>query len=188
MREEYWRAAFWLFVIGSWVFGISYGRWSGGGKGFFLELSRAVRIPSPMQLNVWWEPLVYFVFTVIAIFVLSQLFFGVGAAVFLFSRGVYDSAMIAELEAMMRGWSFPDIPMNEVWTALLIVLILVVNLPLCLWAAHIGTQRSMYMWYRLTGKPVRPEASMKPITSLLLILAASIAVGLAAAFIFSYIQ
>jgi len=184
MREEYWQAFFWLLVVGSWVFGVAYGRWVGAGEGFFLELSKAVRVPG--EFGAWWEPLGYFILTTVAIYVLAQLFFGAGAALFLFARGFYDNTLIAGAEGIVRGWSFPNLPMNEVLTVLLIVLILAVNLPLCLWAAHMGTQRSIYVWHRLTGKPVKPEAGVRPMRDFLLILAASIVAGLVAAFIFSY--
>ena len=186
MREEYWQAFFWLLVVGSWVFGVTYGRWVGAGEGFFLELSKAVRVPD--EFSAWWGPLAYFVLTVVAIFVLAQLFFGAGAALFLFARGFYDSTLIMRAEGFVRSWSFPNLPTNEVLTVLLIVLILAVNLPLCLWAAHMGTQRSIYVWQRLTGKPVKPEAGVRPMRDFLLILAASIVVGLVATFLFSYAQ
>ncbi|MCK4405882.1 MAG: hypothetical protein KAV43_05185 [Hadesarchaea archaeon] len=185
MRGEYWHAAFWLLVIGSWVLGVAYGRWGGDG-GFFVDLSQAVRVPSPLELSEWWQPLAYFTLTVLATFVLAQLFFGVGAAVFLFSRGVYDGKLIVLLEQTVGGWSFPNIPANEFWMVLFIVLILTVNLPLCLWAAHLGTRRATYMWYRLRGKPLKPEVGAGPMTTLLLILAASVAAGLVGAFLISY--
>ncbi|KUO40044.1 MAG: hypothetical protein AVW05_01305 [Hadesarchaea archaeon DG-33] len=187
MRGEYWHAAFWLLVVGSWVFGVAYGRWGGGGE-FFVDLSQAVRVPSPLELGAWWQPLVYFAFTVLATFVLAQLFFGVGAAVFLFSRGIYDSVLITQLEQMVGGWSFPNIPANEFWVVLFIVLILAMNLPLCLWAAHLGTRRAINMWYRLRGRPLKPEVSAGPVPTLLLILAASVAAGLVGALIISYTQ
>jgi len=185
MREEYWQAAFWLLIVGSWVFGVAYGRW-GGGDGFFVAVSQAVRVPSPIELGAWWQPLVYFTLTVLATFVLAQLFFGIGAGIFLFSRGVHDSLLIAQLEGIVGAWSFPDIPVNEFWTILFIVLIFAVNLPLCLWAAHLGTGRAMHMWHRLTGKPVKSEVGTKLMSNFLLILAASVAVGLVASFILSY--
>lgn len=188
MREEYWRAFFWLLVVGSWTFGVAYGHWVSTGEGLFLELSKAVRVPGSVALDAWWEPLVYFIFTVVAIFVLAQLFFGAGAALFLFARGVYDSTLIIRIGTEVRGWSFPDLPTDGVFMVLFVVLILAVNLPLCLWAAHMGTQRSIYIWHRLTGKPVKPEAGVRPIQDFLLILAASIAAGLIAAFLFSYAQ
>ena len=187
MRGEYWHAAFWLLVVGSWIFGVAFGRWGGGGE-FFVDLSQAVRVPSPLELGAWWQPLVYFAFTVLATFVLAQLFFGVGAAVFLFSRGVYDSLLITQLEQMVGGWSFLHIPANEFWVILFIVLILTVNLPLCLWAAHLGTRRAIRMWYRLRGRPLKPEVSAEPVPTLLLILAASVAAGLVGALVISYTQ
>jgi len=185
MREDYWHAAFWLLVVGSWVFGVAHGRWGGGG-GFFVNLSQAVRVPSPLELGAWWQPLAYFALTALATFVLAQLFFGVGAAVFLFSRGVYDSLLISQLEQLVGGWSFPNIPANEFWMVLFIVLILVVNLPLCLWAAHLGTRRATRMWYRLWGKPLKPEVGAGPMMILLLILAASVAAGLVGSFVITY--
>ncbi len=185
MREDYWLAAFWLLIIGSWVLGFAYGRWGGAG-GLFVDLSQAVRVPSPLGLGAWWQPLVYFVLTVLTTFVLAQLFFGVGAAVFLFSRGVYDSFLISQLEQLAGGWSFPDIPANQFWMVLFIVLILAVNLPICLWAAHLGLMRAMRMFYRLRGKPLKPEVSTKPMVTLLILLAASVAAGLVGAFIISY--
>lgn len=184
MHEEYWQAAFWLLIVGSWVFGVAYGRWGGGG-GVFVDLSQAVRVPSPLELSAWWQPLVYFTLTVLATFVLAQLFFGVGAGIFLFARGVYDSTLIFELESTVGGWSFPDIPAEQFWMVLFIVLILVVNLPLCLWAAHLGTRRATRMWYRIRGKPLRPSGT-PPMPTLSIILAASLAAGLAGAFIISY--
>jgi len=188
MREEYWRAFFWLLVIGSWTFGVAYGHWVSTGESVFLELSRAVRVPGPVELGAWWEPLVYFIFTVVAIFVLAQLFFGAGAMLFLFARGVYDSTLIIWIGATVRGWYFPNLPTQAVLMVLFGVFILAVNLPLCLWAAHMGTQRSIYIWHRLTGKPVKPEAGVRPMRDFLLILAASIVAGLIAALIFSYAQ
>jgi hypothetical protein len=184
MRGEYWHAAFWLLIVGSWVFGVAFGRWGGGGD-LFVNLSQAVRVPSPIKLDVWWQPLAYFTLTVLATFVLSQLFFGVGAAVFLFSRGVYDSLLISQLEQFVGG--FPNITPGEFWMVLFIVLILVVNLPLCLWSAHLGTQRATRMWYRLRGKPLKPEVGAGPMMTLLLILTASVAAGLVGAFVITYV-
>ncbi|MDI6643054.1 MAG: hypothetical protein QMD95_03275 [Candidatus Hodarchaeaceae archaeon] len=185
MREEYWYYAFWLLVIGSWVLGIAYGRWGGGGSGVFADLGQAISVPPPIQL-AWWQPLVYFTFTVIAAFVLSQLFFGVGAAVFIFSRGVYDGGLILSLENMVRGWTLASISPAELWTVFFILLVLTVNLPLCLWAAHLGTQRAMRMWYRLRGKPITPTVGAGPIPNLFLAVAASLAAGLVGAFAIAY--
>jgi hypothetical protein len=64
-----------VFVVASWAFGFAYGRWAGGG-GFFLELGKAVSVP--LGFGSWWQPLAYFTLTILAMFVLAQLFFGVG--------------------------------------------------------------------------------------------------------------
>ena len=165
--------------------GFAYGRWGDGG-GLFIDLSQAVRVPSPSELNAWWQPLVYFTFTILATFLLSQLFFGVGAGIFLFSRGVYDSLLIAELGQRVGSWKLLEIPVKEFLTVLFIVLILAVNLPICLWAAHLGLIRAMRMFYRLRGKPLRPEVGAKPVVTLLILLAASIATGLVGSFILTY--
>ncbi len=188
MRERRWLAAFWLLVIGSWVLGVVYGRWMGGGSGLFADLGQAVSVTDPFLLDAWWQPLAYFVLTVISVFVLSQLFFGAGAAIFLFARGVCDSVLIAKLETTVGGWSLIDVPLDESFKVLVIGLILTVNLPLCLWTAHLGTQRSVYILQRLRGKPIKPEIGARPMSGFLLILAASVAVGLIAAFLFSYAQ
>ena len=185
MHERYWLAAFWVLVVGSWVFGVAHGRWISN-EGFFLDLSQAVRISDPAEFDAWWQPFVYFIFTVVAAFVLSQLFFGAGAAIFLFARGVYDSTLIAKLEITIGGWSLPDLPMDEICMVLLVFLILGVNLPLCLWAAHLGGQRSAYMLQRIRGKPVKPELGTRPFSQFLIILAVSIALGLIASLLFSY--
>jgi hypothetical protein len=183
MRDEYWQAFFWVFVVASWAFGFAYGRWAGGG-GFFLELGKAVSVPSPLGFSSWWQPLVYFTLTILAMFVLAQLFFGVGAAIFLFARGVSDSAVILALEAMVRP--FPNIPTHDAWMLVLGMLILAVNLPLCIWSAHMGTQRTVYMWRRLRGQPMKPETATKPIFNFLIVMAISIVTGIVAAVAFSY--
>ena len=181
MRDEYWQASFWVLVVASWAFGFVYGRWAGGG-GFFSELGKAVSVP--LGFSAWWQPLAYFTLTIIAIFVLAQLFFGAGAAIFLFARGVGDSAVVFGLERIVQP--FPNIPTHDAWMLVIGLLILAVNLPLCLWSAHLGTQRAVYMWRRLRGQPVRPESATKPIFNFLMVMAISIATGLAAAVAFSY--
>lgn len=183
MREEYLHYAFWLLIIGSWVLGVTYGRWGGGGSGVFADLSQAVSIPYPAQLS-WWHPLIYFTFTVIAAFLLSQLFFGAGAAVFLFARGVYDGVLILSLETILSK-SLTSISSVELWSVFFIMLVLTLNLPLCLWAAHLGTQRATRMWYRLRGKPVKPTTT-SPIANLLVVVAVSLVAGLVATFAIAY--
>ena len=187
MREEYWKAFLWLLVIGSWVFGLAYGRWAAdGAKGFFSGLSVA-HVPNPFGLQAWWQVLAYFTLSVAAIFVLSHVLFGVGAAIFLFARGIVDNVLILELESRVRAWTLPP-PTYELWMISVIALILAVNLPLCLWASHLGTQRAICTWYRLRGEAVKPEFGARPFRDFLLILAASIAAGLLAAMLFSYAQ
>lgn len=184
MRQEYLHYAFWLLIIGSWVLGITYGRWGGGNPGVFTDIGETVSIPRPDQLT-WWHPLVYFTLTVIATFVLSQLFFGAGAAVFLFARGVYDGGLILNLEAMLSQ-PLTSISSVELWTIFFIMLVLTVNLPLCLWAAHLGTQRATRMWHRLRGKPVKPAPGGGPIPGLLMALTASLLVGMVGTFAIAY--
>jgi hypothetical protein len=65
MRDEYWHAFFWVFVVASWAFGFAYGRWAGGG-GFFSELGKAVSVPDPSGFSSWWQPLAYFTLTILA--------------------------------------------------------------------------------------------------------------------------
>ncbi|HID60861.1 MAG TPA: hypothetical protein EYP46_03265 [Hadesarchaea archaeon] len=184
MRGEYWHYAFWLLVVGSWVLGVVYGRW-GNGSSIFAELGQAVSVPSPAQLS-WWQPLPYFAFTIVAIFVLSQIFFGAGAAIFLFSRGVQDALLISNLEIMVGRWTLTSIPPNELWVVFFIMLVLTVNLPLSLWSAHLGTQRAIRMLYRIRGKPLKPEAGAGPISNMLLATAASLSAGLIATFALFY--
>lgn len=185
MRGEYWYYAFWLLVVGSWVLGVVYGRWGGGGSGVFADLGQAVSIPSPTQM-IWWQPILYFSLTIIAAFVLSQIFFGVGAAVFMFSRGVCDALLLGNLELMVGRWTLTSIPPNELWSVFFIMLVLTVNLPLCLWAAHLGTQRATRMLYRLRGRPLKPAVGAEPTLNLLLVVTASLVAGLVATFALFY--
>jgi hypothetical protein len=182
MREEYINYSLWLLIIGSWVFGMAYGRWLGGDKGVFAELGQALSIPKPVDLS-WWHPLLYFPLTIVAAFMLSQLFFGGGAAVFMFSRGVCDSALFLSLENTMRG-ILPAASAAEIWIVFFIIVVLTVNLPLCLWAAHLGTRRSFRTFCRLRGKPLKPEAGL--ISGLLMIVSISLVVGLIGSLALSY--
>jgi len=183
LRERSYQATFWLLIVGSWTTGVIYGRWMGGG-GLLEDLGQAVSVPS--SFGRWWEPLVYFVLSVVAIFVLSQIFFGGGAVIFTLARGVRDNLLISELETTLRTWSFLNMGAGEICKVLLIALIFAVNLPLFLWSAHLGTQRSLYVLHRLKGKPVPPELGSRPFSNFLLVLAASMIVGLIATLIFSY--
>jgi hypothetical protein len=185
MREEYWHYAFWLIIVGSWVFGVAYGKWGGGYGGFFSDLGQVVSVPRPSQLELW-QPIVYFTLTVVAAFVLSQLFFGVGSAVFLFARGVADGGLITNMELMIGNWKLISISPAEIWTVFYIMLVLAVNVPLCLWAAQLGTQRAIRMLYRLRGKPIKSLSNVQPLSNLMTIVAVSLAIGLMATFALSH--
>lgn len=208
MRGGYWYYAFWLLVIGSWVLGVAYGRWGGEDSGIFVGLGQAVSVPSPVLENTaadnvggagqavsvpspaklsWWQPILYFTLTVVASFVLSQIFFGAGAAVFIFSRGVNDALLFNNIESMVVNWNLWEPTSIPFWSIFFAMLVLTVNLPLCLWASHLGTQRAMRMLYRLRGKSLKSEVEAGPISNLLLAVAASLAAGLVATFALSYI-
>lgn len=207
MREEYLQALFWLFIVGGWVFGVVYAQWLGGGGGVFLDLGRAVSVPGPKELENyartdnsslnestevfslenWWQPLVYFPLSLASIFLLSQLFFGAGAVFFLFTRGVWDCVLISGLVHYMQEWSFETLGAGEAFTALFVILILAVNLPLFFWTAHMGARRSIYVLNKLRGKPVKPESGSLPITRLMIFLAIALAAGLFGSFILSII-
>lgn len=185
MRGEYWHYVFWLLIVGSWVLGVAYGRWGGGDSGFFADLGKAVSVPPPAQLSLW-QPIPYFILTVIAAFLLSQVFFGAAAAIFLFARGVCDVILFRQLEQMVGNWTLTSIQPGELWSVFFIMLVLTVNLPLCVWAAHMGTQRATRMWYRLKGKPIKPETGVGTISNMLMAVTASLAIGLFATFALSY--
>lgn len=179
MRWEHWHYGFWLLIIGSWVFGVVYGKWGGGSSGIFADIGQAVSVPSPEGLS-WWQPILYFTLTVVAAFVLSQIFFGAGAAVFIFSRGVNDAILFNRAEQIVRNLNLLQSQSGELWQIFFIATVLAVNLPLCLWAAHLGTQRATRMLYRLRGKPFKSEVGETPISNLIMVVAASIVAGLIA--------
>lgn len=185
LRAERLKPILWLLVISSWVLGVVVARWFGDSE-IFLELSRAVRVTNPLHLGVWWEVIAYFTLSTVAVFALSHIFFGVGGAIFLFARGMYDNSLIASPETMIGGWSISSIPMSEVWIVLIITLILAVNLPLCLWSGQLGIQRSIYTLCRLRNEPVKPKFGSEPLSNLLIIVSISLVTGLAAAVIFSH--
>jgi hypothetical protein len=188
MREEYATYLLWLLIVGSWVFGFAYGKWFGaaqatGAGDAFGQLSRAVSVPEPLALK-GLEPLLYFPLTLIAAYVLSQLFFGVGAVIFVFSRGVGDSALFLHLEATVKAWDITTVSSGQLWNIFFVILVLTINLPLFLWAAHLGTKRSIRMFHRLRGKPLRPEAGL--VSGLALLLAISLVLGLIGTLAISY--
>ena len=186
MRIERARPIFWLVVVGSWVAGFVYGRWFGSPRLFF-ELSQAVRVTTPIDLGIWWEVIAYFALSTVSVFLFSHVLFGVGGAIFLFSRGVYDSHLFSQLEFTVHGWSLLDIPMTEVWLVVIIALILAVNLPLCLWSGQLGIQRAFYTFSRLRGKPIDPKFGSEPISDLIWIFVASLGTGVIAALLYSHL-
>ncbi|MEM3402782.1 MAG: hypothetical protein QW179_03625 [Candidatus Hadarchaeales archaeon] len=183
MRDEYLEYSIWLLIIGSWVAGMVYGKWGGGAGSIFSEVGQAVGIPPPVQL-AWWQPLLYFPLTVLAAFILSQLFFGGGAVLFIFSRGVSDSLLLKNLENLLASWDILSLQAATVWAIFFIILVLAVNLPLCLWASHLGAKRSFRMLQRLRGNPLRPESGI--LTGILLLMAVSLVAGLIGTFALSY--
>ncbi|MFN4133591.1 MAG: hypothetical protein ACK4GQ_04395 [Candidatus Hadarchaeales archaeon] len=183
MREEYLEYSLWLLIIGSWVAGMAYGKWGGGASGIFSEIGQTVGLPPPVQL-AWWQPLLYFPLTVLAAFILSQLFFGGGAIIFIFSRGVIDSTLLENLENLLARWNILTLEAATIWTIFFIILVLAVNLPLCLWASHLGTKRSFRMLQRLRGNPLKPESGIWG--GLLLLVTVSLVAGLIGSFALSY--
>lgn len=180
----------WLPVVSGWVLGVIAAREGILGvekNGIFAELSKAVSIPEPIDIGAWWEVIAYFTISTLAVFALSHLFFGIGGAVFMFARGVHDNFLIIYLETTIGGWSISSTPMPEVLTVLLVLLILGVNLPLCIWSGQLGVQRSLYTLYRLRNEPIKPELGSKPFSYILVIVAASLFVGLIAAILFSHL-
>lgn len=176
---------FWLAVISSWTLGVVTSRWIGIDNSL-IELSKAVRVTNPLHLKIWWELLAAFVLSTVSIFVLSHILLGIGGTIFFFARGLYDSSLIAYIESTITSWSITTIPMSEVWPVLITIFILTINLPLCLWAGKLGTQRSVYILYRLRGKPINPDFGSKPLSELLKIVSVSLIAGLAATILFSY--
>ena len=103
MKGERWESISWLLAIGSWVAGAILGRFNVYEGDIFLGLSKAVRVPDPSSLNAWWELILFFTLSTVAIFALSHVLFGGGGAVFLFSRGLYDSSLIFLLENTVKS-------------------------------------------------------------------------------------
>jgi hypothetical protein len=179
MRAEYWPHLFWLLIVGSWGLGFLSGM--AGALGIPAEIGRAVSVPLPDRIS-WWQPVPYFLLSVIAIFVLSQVFFGVGSAVFVFCRGVSDYAVLSWALSIAGGIDVLNISRLQLGQLFFASLVLVANLPLSLWAAHLGAENSMKTLCRLRGRPWRDWGSRKPLSNLLMALAASVAAGLAASF------
>ncbi|MEW6592541.1 MAG: hypothetical protein AB1305_02485 [Candidatus Hadarchaeota archaeon] len=187
MREQYIYYSMWLLIIGSWVFGVVFGKWGGGTTTVFAELGQAVGVPQPATMS-WWQPLLYFPVTVVAAFMLSQIFFGAGAAIFFFARGVADSALLLTMESMIGNWNILSIPGAELWHVFFMLLVLTVNLPLTIWAAHLGTQRSFQVLSRVRGKPTKPGTGGVPFSNLIMCVTVSFIIGLMGSFALAYAQ
>ncbi len=185
MKSDRLKSFFWLSVITSWIFGLAIGRWYGRSS-ILMDLSKAVRVPGPSFFGVWWEIILYFALSTVAVFVLSHVLFGVGGAVFLFARGIHDSTLIVYLENILQSWSVSNIPMVDVLKVLFVVLIFTVNLPLSLWAGELGIQSSVYTLNRIRGEPVSPGFGSEPLNRLLMIVAASLVTGFVAALLFNH--
>lgn len=186
LETSRFKSIFWLIVVSSWVLGFAFGRWIGINESL-MELSKAVRVANPLYLDVWWKILAYFTLSTIAVFALSHILFGIGAGIFLFARGMYDTTLVAYLESTIGGWTISNIPMSEVYVSIIIILILGINLPLCLWSSQLGIQRSVYTLYRLRNEPINPKFGSEPLSNLAIILSISLVTGLVSTLVFSHL-
>ncbi|KXB05907.1 hypothetical protein AKJ52_02845 [candidate division MSBL1 archaeon SCGC-AAA382C18] len=186
MRNERIKSIFWLSVIASWISGLAIGKWYGRNS-ILIDLSKAVRVPTFSFFGTWWEIILYFTLSTVAIFVLSHILFGIGGAVFLFARGIHDSTLLIYLEDIIQSWSVFSIPMSEVLRVIFVVLIFAVNIPLSLWSGKLGIQSSIYTLNRIKGEPVSPDFGSEPLSKLLIIVSASLVTGFVAALIFHHL-
>jgi len=186
MRGEILGSVLWLLILGGWVVGVCCGYWMG--RDLSHELSLVTGVPPPSQLERWWEPLLFFSLTPLSCYLLSQLFFGGAAPLLLFLRGTHDGGvLIRSLEASLSGLSFPDLPLQDLLSSLFLLLILSVNLPLCLWASHLGASRALYVRRRILGRAVRAGEGTSTLSSLFLLLSLSLVAGLLASFLFGHL-
>ncbi len=183
VRQETFSQLAWLLLIGAWSAGLAFGRWAGGSETLFSCLGGALGPPLP-ESQLWWEPFLYFPLTVVAAFVVSELLFGALAPVFVFSRGVWDSVVLSSLEKTLQGMDITSTTGGQIWVLFYYILVFVGNLPLCLWASHLGVSRSFRALQRLYGKAIRPEKGL--VGSLMVLLAISVILGLLGAFAVSY--
>ncbi len=178
---------FWFLILAGWVAGVSCGYWMG--RDLSGELSSIMGIPLPSQMGGWWEPLLFFTLTPLSFYLFSQLFFGASAPFLLFLRGTYDGGiLIRALEASLSELSFPQLSPTSLLSVLFILLVLSINLPLCMWASHLGTSRATYVRYRLKGKPVRPGEGSSTLSPLPLLLGFSLLAGLFASLLLGHFQ
>lgn len=176
---------FWFLILAGWVTGVSCGYWLGGE--LCGELCLVTGVPPPSAMGGWWEPLLFFALTPLSLYLLSQLFFGASAPLLLFIRGTHDGGvLLRSLEASLSGVSFPNLPLPSLLSVLFILLIFSTNLPLCLWASHLGTSRATYLRHRLAGKPVHPGEGSLLLSPLPLLLGLSLLAGLFASLLFGH--
>ncbi|MEM1689868.1 MAG: hypothetical protein QXU01_01405 [Candidatus Hadarchaeales archaeon] len=179
MREETKKQLVWLFVIAFWTLGFFFSRWSNP-PAFAKEIGRSISVPLSGDA---WLPLVYFPLTVVASFVLAQLFFG-GGIIFMFFRGVWDSTVFSRLEAIVAETNLISIQYGQLWTMFYYLMILGCNLPLCLWAAQLGASQSLKVLERLQGKLVRPSEEVR--WKMLMLIIASIVLAIPSSLAISY--
>lgn len=179
MRDETKKQLIWLFVILAWTLGFFLSRW-GNPPDFAEEIGRSISVPLSGEA---WIPLVYFPLTVVASFVLAQLFFG-GGIVFMFFRGVWDSTVLSRLEAVVAEINLLSIQHGQLWTTFYYLMILGCNLPLCLWAAQLGAFQSIKVLERLQGKLVKPLEEVR--WRMLMLLVASIVLAVPSSLAISY--
>lgn len=181
MREETIRQLLWLVVISCWAAGFVLSMW-GRLPGFFTEIGRAIG-PPQAEPGAAWRPLVYFPLTLVASFVLAQLFFG-GGVFFTFFRGAWDVAVLRELEAIMRDIDPLSVQQGQIWTVFYYLVVLGCNVPLCLWASQLGALHSVRTLQRLRGRLVRPSEEVK--SQMIKLLAISIGLAVVVSVALSY--
>jgi hypothetical protein len=181
MRDETLRQLLWLAVISCWVAGFVLSRW-GRLPGFFTEVGQTIG-PPLAEPSAAWKPLIYFPLTVVASFVLTQLFFG-GGVFFVLLRGAWDAAVLRELEAAAGSIDLLSFQQGQVWVIFYYLTILGCNVPLCLWASQIGAFHSLKTLERLRGRLVRPSEEVR--SHMIKLLAISIGLAVVASIALSY--
>ncbi|MEM2282855.1 MAG: hypothetical protein QXH26_04885 [Candidatus Hadarchaeales archaeon] len=153
MRIERLKYLFLLLVVSSWVLAVlCYARVGGEPP----ELSKLLTVPTASS----WRLPAYFALTVVAAFFLSQIGFGIAAGPLSFLRGLADAPMLQDLAGVLSL----QVPEGAVFKALVVV----GNSPLFLWSLVLGAERSLYLLWRLWGRPVPPAAgTFKELVSLI---------------------
>ncbi len=186
LHSDRLKSVFWLIVVGSWVSGFIVFRWIGSSE-ILISLSKVVRVPNPIEIDIWWQIIAYFTLSTVSVFALSHILFGIGSTIFLFARGMYDSLLFNYVEKTVSQWNITNVSTSELSSVLIVIIIFGVNLPLALWAGQLGIQRSVYTLNRLRGEPMNPEFGSEPISKLLMVIVLSLITGLIMAVVFSYL-